>query len=48
MKIHYKLGMLYTSLKNNEKGIYYFENAVKNGTSKEKGARAFIGELRKE
>ncbi len=33
-EIHYELALIYMGLKNKEKAIFHFENALKNGRSK--------------
>lgn len=45
-EIHYELGLIYMGLKNKEKAIFHFENAIKNGTSKEREALVFLKELK--
>lgn len=45
--IHYELGIIYMKLKNKDKAIYHLRNAISNGTSKEKEAKAFLRELEK-
>lgn len=45
--IHYELGLIYMKLKNKDKAIHHFKNAIANGTSKEKEAKAFLKELEK-
>ncbi len=45
--IHYELGIIYMKSKNKNKAIYHFRNAISNGTSKEREAKAFLKELEK-